>query len=60
VPDAPGRFDPTRSFVDQLQELVRSEFNPFVSPFRRPVMTGDDPRSMQAPEVTVDECVSRL
>ena len=43
-----------------LQKLMRGEFNLFMSPFRRPVMAGDDPRSMQAPEVAVDECVSRL
>ena len=46
--------------VEVLEQLVGRKLDFLVIPLCGPVMAGDDPRSMQAPEVAVDECVSRL
>src|SRR5215207_1840591 len=46
--------------IQQLQQVVSCELDLLVPPLRCPVLTGDQPRAMQAAEVSVDERVPRL
>ena len=55
-----GRSRLAAALVEQLQELVGGELDLLVTPFRGPVMGGDQPGAVQAPEVAVDEGVARL
>ena len=46
--------------VEALQQLMRGKLDLFVSPLRGPIQTSDEAHSMNAPEVSIDECVSGL
>ncbi len=46
--------------VEQLQQLVSRELDLLVTPLGRPVLAGDQPASMEAAKVAVDERVARL
>jgi hypothetical protein len=46
--------------VKKLQKLVRGKFDLFVPPFGCAVMNGNQPRPVQATEVSIHECVTRL
>jgi len=61
--DFEGFLESARSnacVVQQLQDLVGCELDLFVTPFRRAIMAGDDPRPVQTAEVAIDECVAGL
>jgi len=46
--------------IEMLQEIVRSEFDLFVAPLRRPILASDQARSVNSSKVSVDESVSAL
>ena len=46
--------------VEPLQKPVSGEFDVFVTPLGGPVVAGDQPRSVDAAEVTIDERVAAL
>ena len=50
----------TPCVVEVLQELMGGKFDVLVAPFCRPVLTCDQSHPMDAPEVAIYECVSRL
>src|SRR5260221_9596569 len=46
--------------VEPLQKLVRRKLDLFVAPFGRPVLAGDQPRSVDAAKIAINERVSTL
>jgi hypothetical protein len=43
-----------------LQELMGGKLDLFVAPLGGPILTGDQTHPMDAPEVSIHECVSGL